>query len=98
MLYVAVIVEVIPGQVGEPGCGDYEAVEPPLVKAVARGLDRHVLDAHGGKRSEIAMERDGVRCRQGARTPLGRGHQPQRPKARRGEADRRPDLADEMHD
>jgi len=49
-----------------------------LVKTVARGFDRHVLDALGGKRSEITMEGDRIRCRQGTRTPLGAGHQPKR--------------------
>ena len=98
MRHIAVVIEVIPGQVGKPGCGDYETVEPTLVETVARGLDRHLLDAPRGKRGEIMMERDRVRCRQGARTSLFRGHQPKRPKARRGKADRRPDLADEVHD
>jgi len=96
--HVAVIVEVISGQVGKSGRGYSETVESPLVETVARGFDRYLLDAFRGKRSEITVERDRVRCRQGARALLGRGHHPEGAEARRGTADRRPDLADEMND
>jgi hypothetical protein len=96
--HIAVIVKVIPGQIGKPGCRHGETVKPALVEAVARGFDRYVLNAIRNQGCEITVERDRVRGRQSAGARPGRGHQTESTKARRGKADCRPDLADKMND
>ena len=63
----------VAGQVGEGGGGDRDAVEPELVEAVARRLDRDVLDAGRGQLGEIAMQRDRVGRRQRAGTAARAG-------------------------
>src|SRR6516164_4734628 len=96
--HIAVIVKVIPGQVGKPGCRHGETVKPALVEAVARGFDRYVLNATRNQTCEITVERDRVRGRQSAGARPGRGHQTESTKARGGKADCCPDLADKMND
>ena len=98
-VHVAVIVEMIAGQVGEGRGREGDAVEAVLREAVARRLDRDVLDAGPGQFRQIAMQRDRVRRRQRAGPPPGRRDtRPERAEARRRMAERGPDLAREMRD
>ena len=96
MRHVAVVIEVIPRQVGKRRSGDRQTVEPELVEAVTRSFDRHVLDASPGQLGEIAVQRHGIGGRQRAGPAFGGGHQPERAEARRRLAEGRPDLAREM--
>ena len=96
--HVAVVVQMIPGEVGERSRGYRQTVEPTLVKTVARGLDRRVFDAVRGEASEITMERGRVRSSEGSGTSFGGGHQAKCAEARGRQTEPRPDLAGEMND
>ncbi len=95
---VAVVVEVVTRQIGEGGGGDRHAVEAKLGEPVTGRLDRHMLDALADQCGEIAVEPDGVGCRQRAGATAGRRRHSQRAEARRGIAGRHPYLAGEMGD
>ena len=96
--HIAVVIEVVAGQVGERRGGDRQPVEPVLMQPMAGGFDRYMLDASPRQRGEIAMQRHRIGAGQGAGPMLGSGDQSERAEARRRVPDRRPDLAREMHD
>src|SRR5690348_345762 len=56
MRHIAVVIEMVPRQVRERRRGGRYAIQPELVEAVARGLDRHVVDAPLGQRSEFLVQ------------------------------------------
>ena len=58
-LHVAVIVEMIAGQIGEGGGGERDAVEPVLVEPVARRLERDMVDAGARRVGELACSATG---------------------------------------
>src|SRR5271169_3161087 len=81
--HVAVIVEMIAGQIGKASSGNREAVEAKLGETMARRLDRDVLDPLFAEGGEIAVEGDRVGRRQRARAASARPHQPERADTRR---------------
>ena len=95
---VAMVVEMVPGQVGKGGGGDRNSIKPELCEAVARSLDRRVFDPLPGESRKVAMQGHRVRRRQRAGTPPGGADETERAEARGAAAERRPDLADEMDD
>ncbi len=66
------VVEVIARQIGKRRGGESDAVEAKLRQAVARRLDRDMIDAAQREVGEILMEADRVGCRQRPRAPPGR--------------------------
>jgi len=94
--HIAVIVEVIACQIGEPRCGNGEAVKPELMEPVTRRFYRQVLDPLRRQLCEITMKRHRVRAGQRAGSPPGAGHQSERAEARRRSPYRLPNLAREM--
>ncbi len=72
MRHIAVVIEVVARQVSKRRGGDRHAIEPELVEAVARRLDRHVIDPLFGQPGEIAVQRDRIGGRQRAGPVLGR--------------------------
>jgi len=57
----AVIIEVVAGQVGEPGGLEAQAVQPLLLQPVAGGFQRHMGDAVSCQFGQGVGERDGIR-------------------------------------
>ena len=98
MRHVAVVVEMIAGQIGKASSGNREAVEAKLGETMARRLDRDVLDPLFAEGGEIAVEGDRVGRRQRARAAPARPHQPERADTRREMAAGGPDLTNEMGD
>ena len=96
--HVAVIVEMIAGQVGVSGRCHGQTVEPALVETMARCFDRCPIDPLSGKCGQNMVERDRIGRRQATRTPTIGGDQPERAEARGCKAEPRPDLACEMDD
>src|SRR5204863_9120377 len=92
----AVIIEMIAGQIGESRRRHHDTVEAELRQAVARRLDRGMLDALRRQFGEVAVQ--GYRVRGGQRTgpPLGRRYQAERPETGGRMAEIGPDLAREM--
>src|SRR6516225_12050106 len=96
MRHVAVIVEVITGQVGKGCGGDRQAVEAKLGETMARRLDCHMFDPLYGEGREITVEGDRVGRRQRARpSPVG-GYKPECANADRGMTGGCPDFSREM--
>ncbi len=57
-VHAGMVVEVVLAEVGEAGGGEMKAVQPPLVEAMGRGLDRQVGDTAlhepGGQAGDVA--------------------------------------------
>jgi len=77
------VVEMITGQIGERRRAHRDPVETVLRKAVARGLDRDMLDALRRQFGEIALQGHRVGGGQRPGAAARRRHQPERSEARR---------------
>ncbi len=93
-----VIVEMVARQVGEGRRGEREPVEAELVEAVARCLERDVIDAGARQRLQRAVERHRVGRRQAAGLGEIGADDAERAEARRAPAVALPDLAGEGRD
>ena len=96
--HIAVIVEMIARQIGEGGRTDRDTVEAVLREAVARRLDRGVLDTLCRQFGEIAVQGDRVGRRQRTGATPGGQDKAERAEACRSKAKPCPDLAGEMND
>ncbi len=97
-LHVAMVVEVVAGEVGERRRGDHDAVETELREAMARRLERDMVDAALRQLAEIAVEGNRVGGGQCPRAAPGRRYHAESAEARRRAAEGGPDLAREMCD
>jgi hypothetical protein len=98
MRHVAVVIEVVAGQIGERARGEAHAVEPLLVETVGGGLHGEMGDAARGEPVEELVQRD--RVRRGQRPVDGElaRHDAERPDRGGFEPKRLPDLAHEGDD
>ncbi len=96
--HVAVVVEVIAGEVGEGSGGERQAVKAELGEAVARRLDRDAIDAAHRQFAQGAVQRHRVGRGQRAGMALAADDAAERAEAGRCVAQRLPDLAGKMRD
>ena len=94
----AMVVEVVPADVGEGGCGQAQPIDPMLVEAVAGRLDDQILGAGARQLGRQPVKRDRVRRGQAALARCVRGLQSQRAQARRRVRRGRPRLPGERRD
>ncbi len=92
----AVIIEMVPRQVGEAGGGEPHALQPELVEPVRRGLHRRPLDPGRLERRQRLGEHDRVGGGEARPGREARCIQPERAEAGRASAAERPDLAQEL--
>ena len=84
-------------EVGEGRRRQLEPIEPVLVEAVARRLDREMRHALAGQRGDILVELHRIGRREAALAHQAGRHDAERADARRLEAQGRPDVAHEVH-
>ena len=96
-LHIRVVIEMVAGEVGESGGGEREPVETELVEPMARGFERHMIDAGFRQHGEIAMQRHRIGRRQAAGL-LDTGREGRSCRGSRFVAECVPDLAQEYGD